>query len=424
MDSAKPMTETWPGRFCSIGAETMATTILKAQSFVGYAAPGVSEDVGGALLEIAAKTRVDVRIVLDFCEETLRMGYGDLVAVERLCEVLTVETMPGLRCGFLIVDDSAWVYTPTPMYLERDRLELEANALKLSSSDVRSLKGQMFPVQAELNVDGHALGQETAPSIVNRASIDETRFAEVTESIAEAPPVDFDVARQVRVYEPYFQYVELSLKGAAIQRRRIAIPKKLQQLGGADEIVERLKTTFDLVERGNSTDSRELEKKLKDLRESATKSLGVGRGRVVLKVHKDRLRSRVADLRLKLGELQVELRKDLQKRLDQSRAQIVDYYAPRVAEDTPEDLKSQILTDRPSPEVARKWVDQVLGDVFPSANDLIDDMRLEEHYKDVTYETLCADWFLDAVRSAFPMIDWERPHREFLAASQKENEGE
>ena len=57
------------------------------------------------------------------------------------------------------------------------------------------------------------------------APITEAQLGRVEASLKEAPPVKFDVARQVRVFESYLQYVELSLTGAAIQRHRLAIPR-------------------------------------------------------------------------------------------------------------------------------------------------------------------------------------------------------
>jgi hypothetical protein len=74
------------------------------------------------------------------------------------------------------------------------------------------------------------------------------QFAAVQQSLKEAPPVRFDLARQVRVFEPYLQYVELHLTGAAIQRRKLAIPKVIQNLGAAEGAQSRFNTTFDLIE--------------------------------------------------------------------------------------------------------------------------------------------------------------------------------
>jgi hypothetical protein len=57
----------------------------------------------------------------------------------------------------------------------------------------------------------------------------------VEKRLEEAPPVPFDAARQVRVFNAYLQYVELKLTGAAIQRHRIAIPSRIQTLGGSED---------------------------------------------------------------------------------------------------------------------------------------------------------------------------------------------
>ena len=51
--------------------------------------------------------------------------------------------------------------------------------------------------------------------------------------IEEAPPVRFDLARQVRVFEPYLQYVELSLSGASIQRHHSATRMGKNSVGSA-----------------------------------------------------------------------------------------------------------------------------------------------------------------------------------------------
>jgi hypothetical protein len=49
-------------------------------------------------------------------------------------------------------------------------------------------------------------------------------------ALAQVPPIPFDVARQVRVFEPYIQYVEINLKGCHIERRTVELPKSIQGL--------------------------------------------------------------------------------------------------------------------------------------------------------------------------------------------------
>jgi len=57
---------------------------------------------------------------------------------------------------------------------------------------------------------------------------------------------------------------------------------------------------------------------------------------------------------------------------------------------------------------------------FPKADTLIDKMQLNVRYKDMTFETLNQDDFLEAVKAAFPGIDWGKAYKEFRAAGEKE----
>lgn len=91
---------------------------------------------------------------------------------------------------------------------------------------------------------------------VPSSEVAETQFAAVEQRLKEAPPVRFDIARQVHVFESYLQYVELHLSGVAIQRHRIAIPKNIQSLGGdeggllARTARERFSVNWGLAESG------------------------------------------------------------------------------------------------------------------------------------------------------------------------------
>ena len=58
--------------------------------------------------------------------------------------------------------------------------------------------------------------------------------------------------------------------------------------------------------------------------------------------------------------------------------------------------------------------------VFPSAESLIQEMKLDERYKDVTFETLNRKDFLESVKDAFQNVDWDKAYTEFKAAGQSE----
>ena len=52
--------------------------------------------------------------------------------------------------------------------------------------------------------------------------------------------------------------------------------------------------------------------------------------------------------------------------------------------------------------------------------DKVNDLTPRED-KDVTFETLNRQDFLDAIQEAFPRVNWEKAYEEFRAAGEKEN---
>lgn len=414
--------------FCSLSSLRIAGLVRAAQRMVCYAAPGIQLDLAQAMVEAAGSLGKEmVTVSLDFDEHVMRMGYGNIDAVQLLLDAgIAVQSSPGLRTALVIVDDEGYIFTPTALYLEADSIDGAAsNAVRMSGEQVAEALAKLSPAAKAI-----AIAQAKTPEVKQRiealavdvvsAPITPAKLIEVTTSLKEAPPMRFDLARQVRVFEPYLQYVELSLTGAAIQRYRMAIPEKIQKLGGSKELENRLRTTFELIEKGSKLSSKPLEDALNEIRKNFTPSLGKDHGRVVLKAAKPHLVARLAEFRAKLEVHQKTVATDLQKHLNASREQIVAYYLPRVVEAKPDALLGQSLNGEISETAANRWLHSELDRVFPSAESLIQQMRLDERYKDVTFETLNREDFLESVKEAFPNVDWDKAYNEFKAAGQSE----
>ena len=414
--------------FCSLTPLRIAESVRKAQQAVCYAGPGIQLDLAQAMVEVAGRLGQEMLTVsLDFDDRVMRMGYGNVDAVQLLLDAgIAVQSSPGLRTALVVVDNEGYIFTPTALYLEAEPTDGAAsNAVRMSGEQVAQALARLSPAAKTI-----AIAQAKTPEAKQRiealsvdvvsAPITPAKLAEVAASLKEAPPVRFDLARQVRVFEPYLQYVELSLTGAAIQRHRMAIPEKIQKLGGSKELENRLRTTFELIEKGSKLSSKPLEDALNEIRKNFTPSLGKDHGRVVLKAAKPHLVTRLKEFRIKLEAHQKAVAKDLQKHLDTSREQIVAYYLPRVIEAKPDALLGQSQNGEVSEAAAKRWLNGELDKVFPRAETLIQEMKLEERYKDVTFETLNRRDFLESVKDAFPYVDWDKAYSEFKAAGQSE----
>jgi hypothetical protein len=391
---------------------------------VCYVAPGIQDEPAVALASLQGKLfPIDVTVSLDFDERTLRMGYGTLSAVETLRNAGIEPThSPGFRSAVLIVDAAGWVFTPTALYLEAEPQSDETpNAIRLTTEQVKELLLRLCPAAraeaiAKAETPAEAARIEAIPLEISELPIFEVHFDEVKRAIKIAPPIKFDMARQVRVFEPYLQYVEIKLTGAAIQKHKVAIPKTLQQLGTSQELRDRLRTTFDLIEKGSTLSSKDIDDKVGELRKTFTPSLGERLGRVMLKNARPLFDQRLEELKSELVVFQAKVKKDLQAKLDESRDLVVEYFLPIALANPPDALVARV---NPINEATvRRWLERELEKAFPTAEKLIEEMRLEAQFKDVTWETLNDNDFGTALRKAFEDVDWDKPFHDYKAAGE------
>ena len=409
--------------FLRLGSTERMDKIEHAAEFVCYAAPGVEEAEATSLAKAAVRLGPDrVSVSVDFSESVLRMGYGDLGSVQLLRRAgISVRSTPGLRLGLFVVDGRGFLFTPLARYLEAEAADCSApNALRLSPQRALEAMARLSPSSREI-----ALSKAADPSErrrldnhqveVSSETIEESQIAEIAGGLSKAPPVPFDLARQVRVYTAYLQYIELKLSGAAIQRRRIVLPKALVGLGADPEIDDRLRTTFDLIKKASDLSSKGLEQELNRIRDTFTQRLDALHGRVFLRADQPALETRLDAFRKLLDEHRQRVMKDLQAHLDESRSAIIEYFAPKVVADPPRSLSLSPTGSKVSLDTARSWIQQELTGVFPSPAELVQTMKLDVLYRDVTFENLTSKDFRLLVKAAFPTQDWDRFHDEFVA---------
>jgi len=452
--------------FESMSSRKMAGLIRRAKTRVVVAAPALHDETAQALVEFSkVNDGANVEVVIDCDDEVLRLGYGDMKAITRLNNAgIPLRQSTGLRVGVLIVDDEGWLFTPTALYVQAEVHSDETpNALRLSpqeaervvqrlsvraNEEARADHGTSSPRdgQAEARADHEALSsedrqeeearadhealgserrqKEEAPSIeVGLSEVSSQRISSVSRDLEQVPPVPFDVTRQVRVFQPYIQYVDISLRGCAIQRKKVNLPASIMDMGAESQVRDRLKTTFDLIERGSAVSSKGLEDELRKIRDAYTRPLGKPWGRVLLRAKRKAFDKAIEEFRTKVSEHEQKVKKELQEHLQKSLGQVTDYYQPIVVENPPALLRGQIMTAKPTEEQAKEWLEYELSRVFPEPDKLLSNMHLDVHFRDVTFETLNEPGFGEALRKAFPFVDWDKPFNEFNAAKEKSANG-
>lgn len=390
-------------------------TVLKgAERRVVFLAPGISEEVAGALADAWSRLGPDaVTVILDVDSEVCRLGYGTLKGLKimkeaaqqfkaRLCH------QPGIRIGLLIVDDMAFVYSPTPLLIEAGSTQPERpNAIKLG--------GVPEPVAREVGLGDHPnVQREIGLDLVTNALL-----TQVEDDLGRNPPAKFDLARKVRVFSSYFQFVEFELTGCFLSKKKVRIPSELIGLAEDKETRDKLHASFDLVGRtelnakvnGNKVTEESLRARRTEIMRKYLISLK-GYGSVVLKINKQELEKAVEELRQEVRGFQQQLSKALEARMDTNRKTLVKALLPTVVRNPPERYV-KYLGPKPRKEGIQQLLEQDISDAFGRPEALLEQMNVTLVFKDIAYESLVEEDFLRVASMAMP--HFESLHQEYEA---------
>jgi hypothetical protein len=135
----------------------------------------------------------------------------------------------------------------------------------------------------------------------------------------------------------------------------------------------------------------------------------------MLKNARKRLDERIEQFRVRLKAHQDAVKGEIENNLKHSRDQVVEYYLPAARSNPPDELIGRSLRSNVSDETLQEWIAHKLAGVFPSAEEVVSDMKLEVSFKDVTFETLNDPDFFERLKKEYPEIDWTKPYEDFRA---------
>lgn len=399
----------------TISDEAAARSIRTARSRAVYATPGVTDTVAAALIEARGRLgRGKVRVVLDGSANALRLGYGQADSMSMLLDHgVDVRVEPGLRVSLLVVDDKATVFMLPAMMVEDPDLPRGPNALILPSDQVEDVLRTVAPnISSGQTEDA---GGSQLPQI-GRSSLSAEQVKQVEAELVNNPPQRFDLARTLNVFNAYVEFIELRLTGMQITRHTVKLPQALILALRDEATSRRLRTSFNLVD-GTSKVGREaesIETRVRNLRDRFVRPLG-DLGSITLRSKRKEVDTLIEAIRLDIQRFRTTVVERLTREIDASRAKLVIGLTPALKQRPPPDLVDQI-SGKPTTEHVARYLSRRLAEVFPSAETLVGEMKLDCIRKGVTYETLASGDFQEKVREAFPYEDWDKPFLEFTAA--------
>ena len=363
---------------------------------------------------------------MDSDPEVCRLGYGDIEAIDLLISSgVDVRKTKGLRIGVISIDNIAWIFSPATLVVEEEPDDLHPNAVALGAEQAYALISSISPAfRMEKDLEGNkskeyiqlSLFPEVATPEIGQEFINQDDLKNAKDNLEICPPQKFDIARRVRVYHSYVQFVDLSLTGCHLTRHTITIPPKLLNVTRSPEVQQRLKSTYSLIDKNSSLSGKEIDDELNKIRKTYLRSLGKRYGTVILRQKKDDFLEEVKKIQDKLKKFSNDVKSKLNTEFTKCRDELLKILLPGIIENPPDDLRGGIPMKKPTKKQAELYLKELLAGVVPDAEDFIKGMTLTCDFKDVTYEMLKDIEFQDALIKQYPYVDWPQPFEEYEAA--------
>jgi hypothetical protein len=224
-----------------------------------------------------------------------------------------------------------------------------------------------------------------------------------TEDLAADPPVRFDLARKVRVFNARFEFVEFELHGLFLSRKRVRIESDLVGLAGDPKAQKLLQSSFQLIENNSESSGN----RVIDLKKHIVKEYLIslpGYGTVVLRTRKEQFEKAVGTLKRYVERFQKRLKVQLQAAMDSNRETLTQALLPGVVARPPKRW-SRFIGNNPRREEIERVLRAELAKTFGKAEDVLHDMEVKAIFKGVTYESLNDPEFIRVASEEIPSLD-------------------
>lgn len=397
--------KTLPSSVMSFTETEMEAAIACAKHRLVIVAPGMSIKIARALAtkwhELGSAA---VQVIVDLDPEVCRLGYGEADALELLQQTVQVlgtqlQQQAGLRIGLVMSDETTTVFAPTPLLIEAGGEPGERfSAIRLGTSLLDA-----DPETGESSVSSLNL----APASVLTNEVEKT-----CEKLLANPPLKFDVAQKINVFNAKFEFVEFEMRGLAIAQKKVAIPSDLLGLGRDPGIQKLLQSTFRLIE-DQSELSGDRVSKLKQFIVKKYLTVLPNYGVVVLRPHKPLFERALRTLDRYILRFKRNVEASLQSTMDANADKLFWALLPSVTANQPKRWPNP-SRERLAQKEVEFYLRRDLKQAFGNADALFKKMTVKAIFKGVTYELLNDPQFMEAAHEAFPLL--ELLHDEFKAA--------
>ena len=402
--------------FSNVTESLIKELIKSAEKRLTYVAPGLSTGIAEEFIKKWFMLQPEaVQIILDVDEEIIRIGYGSIHALQKLQKTAQaigfnahVGHQPGIRIGCVISDNRTLIFSPSPLLIESgadDKPKTNGILLDYIPEEIATEVGIIEDVE-----------QSETTSVLDKDEFDEDKLyaqkiglekvptkqiEQIAENVDKDPPVAFDIARKVRVFNSRVEFVEFELIGCDFKRR--TIPLKSSFFAKNDKIQRLLQARFKVFNE-LSEDIREKIGSINKYKKELIKDNLVvlpKYGTVILRENRQSFKEAVKKLKRMIVDFEKKSKDSLKKDLKKTVDDLVNEILPNIKDNPPQEWIKLIGQSSNSEERLKKVLTMKLHNSIGPIESIFKGMNVELRFKGVTYEMLQDQKFRDLVMDKF-----------------------
>jgi len=347
--------------------EELVALIESAEHSISFAGPGLSTRLATA---ITSKDGCIITLTLDLDPEVCRIGFAEPESIEILQRFAAsragcLKERHGLRLCMLAIDGLTIVFPPAPRLVEAPMPPgLPAIVVLAATEGVTSDPARSVPSEPASTEQMQAL----------------------QEDLHANPPLPFDLARRVRIFNAQFEFVEFELTGTAFSRKRVPVPSSLMGLSKDPNAKKLIQSSFRLIGDDTTLADDVVLRHKKDLMEDWLIVLPKY-GTVILRAHKPRFERRIAAMRRFIGWYQKRIEKQLEQEMQKNQEIVCRMLFPLVKQNLPSEWRKHFI-GQPADDDIRRLLQAELARAFGAPADHFKAMTCSVIFKGITYELL------------------------------------
>lgn len=409
-----------------LNSNTFIEIISTAKKQIIISMPNISDVMAISLAEYKKKG-IDIHVFLEFSENIYRSGYGEFESINTLKNAgIEILNKSNFNIYFIIIDDWGYLYFPKSSFMEEEGIAYDL--LPMETLQLKSLK-LMFNLLDDEDRDFETLAEDVGIEKLEEISkninyISDNEISVLENKFKTDVPLKPDYGRTLETYKAKFQLVELKFTGANFLSKKVKLPPKAlpfkdMQLQKAIEANLRLFT--DYTESEYLNDFNKLKEKIEIIREKYCYHLKCREKNIIIRDEKGNFISDIDSSKGDILKTQVNLLNMLQSEINKSREQIRSNLFIFLLSNPPDNYKS--LNETNLKNEIRNMVNGIVSKIhFPLAAKLINDMKLEYSFYDLTWEDLNNEKVLTELLEKGLINNNEKSYFDELAiAAKKEN---